>query len=118
MTELRTKVYDILNGFSTAMMVTAGAGKLASRPMPVAAVEQDGGPIWFFAGKHGMVAEEIAKEPQVLLIFQDEHSAYLSVRGNAKVVDDRPRILKLWKEPYKAWFPRGAEDPDISFIAV
>jgi general stress protein 26 len=117
--DLRTKVYDILKGFSTAMFVTVSPGAWpAARPMHVARVEEESGSIWFFTGKAGAIAEDVADEAEVLLVFQNENSAYLSLRGNARIVQDRALIKELWKEPYKIWFPRGSEDPEITLISV
>jgi general stress protein 26 len=114
----KAKVYGIVKDFSTAMFVTKGAGKPAeSRPMQIAKVEDDGD-IWFFTGKSGRVVQEIEQEPGVLLVFQDAHSAYLSLRGRARIVQDRGRVREMWKEAYKVWFPDGVNDPDLALLAV
>jgi general stress protein 26 len=115
----RAKVYDILKGFSTAMFVTVSpAAKPAARPMHVARLDEESGRVWFFTAKTGAIAEELKGEAEVLLVFQNENSAYLSLRGSAQVVQDHALIKELWKEPYKVWFPRGAEDPEIALISV
>jgi general stress protein 26 len=115
----RAKVYDILKGFSTAMFVTFGVdGRPAARPMHVARVEEESGDIWFFTGRGGNFMEELKKDPVVLLAFQNDSSAYLSVRGRARIEHDKSRAKELWKEPYKVWFPQGPEDPDIALVAV
>ena len=114
----KTKVYEILKSFSTAMLVTTGPVRQPeSRPMQIANVEEDGN-VWFFTGKSGRVVDEIVKEPMVLLVFQDQRSAYLSVRGSARVVQDRARAKELWKEAYKVWFPGGVDDPELTLLAV
>ena len=53
-----------------------------------------------------------------LLVFQDERSAYLSLRGKARVVHDKARVMDLWKEAYKVWFPGGIDDPELALLAV
>ncbi len=117
-TDTREKVYDILKGFSTAMFVTVGpGGRPEARPMQVARVE-DSGEIWFFTGRGGTVANEIEEEAVVLLAFQNERSAYLSLRGKARNVQDRARIEQFWKEPYRTWFPGGPGDPQVELVAV
>jgi len=116
--ESREKVYEILKDFSTAMFVTVGpGGRPEARPMHVAKVEESGN-ICFFTGKRGTVASEVWHEAEVLLAFQNEKSSYLSLRGMARVVEDRARITELWKEPYRVWFPGGPEDPDIALVMV
>lgn len=112
------KVYDIIKSFSTAMFVTLGTGgHPSSRPMHIAQVEEDAGAIWFFTGKSGTLADEIEKDATTLLVFQNENSAYLSVRGRAKTTQSASKIRDLWKEPYKVWFPQGPDDPNIALIA-
>jgi general stress protein 26 len=114
----RAKVYEMIKGFSTTMFVTKGAGKPAeSRPMHIARVEE-GGELWFLTGKDGRIVEELEEEPRVLLVFQDERSSFVSVRGRARVVQDRARVKDLWKAPYKVWFPGGVDDPELTLLAV
>jgi general stress protein 26 len=115
--ETEEKVYDILKSFSTAMVVTLG-NRPAARPMHIAQVQQENGQVWFLAGQHGGLAEELERDGGVLLVFQNDSSAYLSVRGRARVEQDRSKIEQLWKEPYKVWFPKGPADPEIALIGV
>lgn len=117
--EVREKVYEILKGFSTAMFVTVGpSGRPEARPMHIARVEDQEGDVWFFTSKSGTLVDELTQEADVLLCFQNENSAYLSLRGKARIVEDRNRIAEMWKEPYRVWFPKGVEDPDIALVGV
>jgi general stress protein 26 len=112
------KVYEIVKKFSTAMMVTtAPSNGCEARPMHTAKVEEPGD-VWFFTSKSGRVVSEIESDPMVLLLFQDERSAYLSLRGRARVVRDRAKVKELWNESYKVWFPGGVEDPELALLAV
>ena len=112
-------VYDILKGFSTAMFVTLGTGgRPTARPMHIAHVDQDAGAVWFFSqAKTGNLADELQKEAVTLLVFQNENSAYLSVRGRSKLTQGAANIRELWKEPYKVWFPEGPDDPNIALVS-
>ncbi len=115
----RTKLYEILNGFSTAMFVTLGSeGRPGARPVHVARIEENASTIWFFASQDGALIEDLQGEAAVLLTFQNDNSAYASVRGHARVERDKARVQELWKAPYKVWFPGGPEDPEIALIAV
>lgn len=31
---------------------------------------------------------------------------------------DRPRIEEMWNPMYKAWFPKGKDDPEIAVLRV
>lgn len=118
-TERRAKVYEILKTFSTAMFVSIGpAGRPESRPMQIARIDEEAGDIWFFTSRGGTLAEEVKEEAVVLLVFQNENSAYLSLRGKARVVEDTARIKEYWKEPYRVWFPSGPGGPEVALVGV
>ena len=50
------------------------------------------------------------------LVAQDDDDRFISLRGSARVLQDRATIESLWSEPYKVWFPEGKEDPRIVLI--
>ena len=117
--QIRHKVLEMLESFDTAMMVThAGSGPLDCRPMHVAELEVDrGGPIWFITSAESRKVVEIARDAETMLIFQDD-GRFLAVWGRSRVVSDREHVERLWKEPYRIWFPDGVDNPDIRLIAV
>ena len=86
--------------------------------MHIARVDEGSGNVWFLTSKSGNLAKELRANGAVLLVFENENSAYLSMRGNAKVTEDKKLVQDLWKEPYKVWFPKGVDDPDIAAIGV
>jgi general stress protein 26 len=62
-TKASEKVYDIIQGFSTAMFVSLGTGgRPTARPMHMAHIDEEAGAIWFFTGKGETLADEIDKE--------------------------------------------------------
>lgn len=114
----KTKVYELLRSFSTTMLVTTARGhRPKARPMQIVSVEE-GGDISFLTSIHGVIAEEVTSNPGVLLVLQNERSAYLSVRGIATVRQDPGRVQELWKEAYQVWFPMGVDDPDLALLTV
>lgn len=113
------KVYDMLKGFSTAMFVTLGyEGQPTAKPMHVAQLDQSANEIWFLTSQYGTLADDLARGNTALLVFQNDNSAYVSVRGRARIVHDKAKVKELWKEPYKVWFPQGPEDPEIALVGV
>jgi general stress protein 26 len=117
--EERAKLYDILKNFSTAMFVTFGIdARLEARPMHIAQVEQEAGRIWFFTCQGSTLVDELRRQAVVLLAFQQENSSYLSLRGRARMDQNRTLVRDFWKETYKVWFPGGPEDPEIALIQV
>ena len=98
------------------MLVTHSAlGGIHARPMEVAEVSDDCA-VWFFSGKDTSKTHEIDQDREAVLIFQKDHSAYLTLAGRASLSTDRSRIDALWKETFKAWFPGGKDDPNLIVI--
>ncbi|MDB6175069.1 MAG: class probable F420-dependent enzyme [Chthoniobacteraceae bacterium] len=101
-----------------AMLVThAGNGKLRARPMALAKVESDG-QLWFITDSETAKAHEIETESDVQVVCQNDRSTYLSLQGRASLIHDREKIEELWQEPFKVWFPKGKEEPNLALISV
>ncbi len=116
--EARQHFRDLLKKFHTAMLVTHGKdGRLRARPMAVARVDEDGG-LWFFSDTDSAKIHEIEADTAVHIVCQDDRSAYLSMSGRAQLRDDFHLIAQLWQEPFRVWFPGGADDPNIKLIRV
>jgi general stress protein 26 len=108
----------MLDSVESAMLVTRNPdGMLDARPMRVAEVDP-AGPLWFMTARSSRKVCEIEKDSRVLLVYQDQSGQYLSIAGTARIVDDNIRTRRLWKEPYKIWFPKGADDPDLVLVSV
>ena len=108
-------LYELLNGFDTAMLVTRAAdGQLHARPMAVAELRADAD-AYFVTSIDSPKIAEIESDADVLLTFQSA-SRYAAVYGRVNIVQDRALIDRLWKETWKVWFPRGASDPSIALL--
>ncbi len=109
---------SLLKDFKTAMLVThTGPSGFHARPMAIAKVEDDGR-LWFFTSKDSPKVHEIENDHHVHLTAQDGDSAFLSLTGRASLIGDRGVIESLWKEPFRVWFPKGTDDPNIELIVV
>ena len=42
----------------------------------------------------------------------------MTVKGRARVLNDPKKIRELWNAMYEAWFPGGADDPNIRVLRV
>lgn len=112
------KIQEILEDFDTAMLITHSSDlPFHARPMAIAKVEPNCD-VWFFTGKESSKVREIRDDQQVLIACQDERSRYLSLLGNAGLVNNRSEFQRLWKETYKTWFPQGVDDPNLMLIRV
>ena len=62
--------------------------------------------------------EDIRKYRKVCLAFSDTSAQnYVSVAGDAEVLDDRSMIRELWGIPAKAWW-NSPDDPTIRLLKV
>lgn len=112
------KILGLLKKFDTAMLVTQGRDFVEhARPMGIARVDENCD-VWFFSGRVSEKVREIQNDANVLLVFQKDHGAYLSITGRAQLIADKNKAAELWKESYKTWFPGGVNDPDLLLIRV
>ena len=95
---------------------TAGDGALHARPMTPQQVTDDL-ESWFFISRSSEQAADLGARPDVNLSF-DGSSDWLSVAGRATLVDDRALVKEMWNPVVEAWFPDGAEDPDVLLLRV
>ncbi len=118
-TEAREKIATLVKGIHICMMSTvAEDGSIDSRPMAVQNTPFDG-TLWFLTkGSSGKV-DEVQHDRHVTLGFaQPSDHKYVTLKGKASVSGDRSKIHELWNDMYKAWFPKGEEDPEITVIKV
>jgi general stress protein 26 len=114
------KIGDLIKGIRMAMLTTRAAdGSFDSRPMATQEIERFDGTVWFLTRAGSGKLEEIADDSHVSLIYADSgNGKYVTVKGFASVSRDRAKIRELWNGMYKAWFPEGEDDPQISVIRV
>lgn len=112
------KLCELLKGFSTAMLVThSEKGGLRARPMALVEVESSCR-LWFITSQESAKVHEIEKDRDVMVICQDGEKVHVSLSGRAHLERDQARVDRVWRESFKAWFPRGKTDLEIIFIAV
>lgn len=113
------KVEELVKGIRICMLTTARQdGALSSRPMAVQDKPFDG-TLWFLTRSTSDKIDEIQHDQHVLLSFSNpSDSKYISLRGRARVNQDRAMIKELWNPMYKAWFPKGEDDPEIAVLRV
>ncbi len=113
------KVGELIKDIKIAMLTTAGAdGCLRSRPMATQQAEFDGD-LWFFTSDASPKADEIRNESHVNLSYAaPDENCFVSVSGKATLVKDRAKVDELWNPMYKAWFPEGKDDPNLTLLKV
>jgi general stress protein 26 len=118
-TEAHEKIAELVKGIHICMMTTAREdGSMSSRPMAVQNKPFDG-TLWFLTRVTSDKVDEIRQDQHVLLGFAEPSSSkYITLRGRARVNQDRAKIKELWNAMYKAWFPKGEDDPEIAVLRV
>lgn len=87
-----------------------------ARPMAVAHLSP-GRDAFFVTSLQSAKIAEIESDPAVLVTFQGG-GAYATIAGKARVVRDRLLLERYWSNAWTAWFPKGANDPDLCVVAV
>jgi general stress protein 26 len=92
--------------------------EIISRPMNTAGIDEDG-TLWFLSRKDSLKNMQVENNNLVHLMYLDTgRNHYLSLTGNAVILQDRDRINELWSPLAKAWFEEGKDDPELSLIKV
>lgn len=117
----REKLWELIKDIRFAMFTTRhGNGHLHSRPMTTQnkGIAEDAS-LWFFMPRSSEPVQDIALQPTVNVSYADpDDDEYVSVSGEAAVVDDMNRKRQLWNKMTEAWFPKGVEDPDLALVQV
>ena len=115
----REELFDRLKKTPTCMLITHDAsGSAHVRPMTTQQVDP-AGIVWMFTSASGHLASEVAAHPAVLLTYADTgDGAYAALRGHAVIMRDIEKQRELWTALAGAWFPGGAEDPDLALLRI
>jgi general stress protein 26 len=117
--ERRTHFYELLGDFNNAMLVTRMTdGSLRSRPMYVAAIDDDDdGAVWFVSSIDSGKVDDMLFDEHVNVAMQGTLE-YVSLSGVGEIIEDDERIASLWSDAWEIWFPEGPEDPSLGLIKV
>ena len=111
------KLIELMKDIKITMFTTIDAeGHFVSRPMAQQLTEPDGD-LWFFAERDSRVIEQITANPHVSLTMSS-NDTWISIDGEAQVVDDSAMARELWNSFVEAWLPQGPDDPNVVLIKV
>ncbi len=111
------KVAELAKDIRIAMFTTTDSeGHQLSRPMAQQEVEFDGD-LWFFAARDSRKVAHITSHPEVN-VSMSSSDTWISIEGDAVVVDDMAKKKELWNKVVEAWFPDGPEDSNIVLLKV
>jgi len=111
------KLVELTKDIKITMFTTIDAdGHFVSRPMAQQLTEPDGD-LWFFAERDSRVIEQITANPHVSLTLST-NDTWISIDGDAHMVDDSAKAKELWNSFVEAWLPQGPDDPSVVLIKV
>ncbi|MGF1606009.1 MAG: pyridoxamine 5'-phosphate oxidase family protein [Rhodothalassiaceae bacterium] len=114
----KTKLWDLVERLRIGMMTTRDEGVLRSRPM-LAIVDRGNDELWFFTRQEHHQTSEVAEMADVNIAFADAtEQLYVSISGEAEVLNDHGRAKQLWIDDLAPWFPDGPEDANLRLIRV
>ena len=115
--EQTRKVAELIKDHRLAMLTTRDPfGTLMSRPMALQEVEFDGD-LWFFAERGSRKVLHVGASPQVNVTVSGSGS-WVSLTGEASVVEDVAKKRELWNAGAEAWLPQGPDDDSVVLIRV
>jgi general stress protein 26 len=99
------------------MLTTRFAGGLRARPLEPRP-ERAAGLIWFLTDARSGKDDEIASSPDVGLVVIDAgNKAYLSITGQAVVVQDVAVAQRFWTSSDSLWWS-GPDDPNLRLLRL
>jgi general stress protein 26 len=111
------RVWELMKKIGICMLASWDGQELQARPMG-AYVRPGEHAVLFLADARHHKDDDIRKCPKVCLAFSDTAAQnYVSVAGDAEVLDDRSMIRELWGIPAKAWW-NSPDDPNIRLLKV
>ncbi len=120
--EARERLWSLIKDIRFAMFTTRhpASGHLHARPMTTqnSKLDEDSS-LWFFMSRQSDPVADLLEDAAVNVGYADPGSdSYVSVSGNAAVVNDLAKKEQLWSKMAEAWFPQGANDPDLALVQV
>ncbi|MGJ7507967.1 pyridoxamine 5'-phosphate oxidase family protein [Variovorax sp. GT1P44] len=120
-TDEQSKLWDLIKDTRYGMLTHRhDDGRLHSHPLTTQNKKFDeGATLYFFVPKDGDIARHVVDDPSVNVSYADtDADSYVSISGEAALVEDQARKDALFTAMAKAWFPKGASDPNLGLLAV
>ena len=95
-------------------------GTLHSHPLTTQNKSLDeGSALYFFVSRKSELVQRLQQDGNVNVSYADiGKDSYVSLSGNAAIVEDQAKKENLWSVMAKAWFPGGVTDPDLALLEV
>ena len=95
-------------------------GMLHSHPLTTQNKKVDeGATLYFFVPKDGDIARHVASDGSVNVAYANtDADSYVSIAGEASLLEDQAKKEELFTTMAKSWFPKGVTDPNLGLLAV
>jgi len=119
--EISEKMRDI--DFAVLSTRTEG-GAIAGRPMSNNRDVEYDGDSYFFACEDTRTVGDIRRDPHVGLAYQAKSGMlgmkpfFLTLEGEASLIQDKNRFAEHWQKELDAWFKQGIDTPGLTLIKV
>jgi general stress protein 26 len=113
------RVWALIHDIPVAMVITHdGQGQhMRARPMAMRPARAESA-IYFLTDVDAPKADEIRRNETVCLALADNRNQkYVSITGQAEIIDDRNRVEEIWSVYDKAFWP-DKNDPRIRILRV
>lgn len=78
-----------------------------------------GEPLCFFVSRSSELGQRLQQDGNVCVTYGDlKEDVWVSISGQARVNDDVAAKRSLFNALDKAWFPGGAEDPNLELVEI
>ena len=115
------KLWDMIKDIKFGMFTHRHSdGRLHSVPLTTQNRSLDeASTLYFFVSRKSEVVQDIDQDMHVNVTYTNaSDDRYVSVSGEALIVEDQPKKNDLFSTMAKAWFPGGATDPDLALLKV
>jgi general stress protein 26 len=115
------QLWAMIKDIKFAMLTHRHAdGSLHSHPLTTQNRSmKPGEPLYFLVSRRSEVGQRLRADGNVGLGYADlKEDQWVSISGMATINEDLDKKKELFNAFAKAWFPGGAEDPDLELVEV
>lgn len=114
----RQRVWDVIEEIGVCMLAAHDGERIRARPMARRLRFNNNNAIYFLTDAESPKSDQIEADSTVCLAFAaPDKGEYLSITGDARLLDDRPLIRALWRGADGAYW-EGPEAPSLRALEV
>ncbi len=114
-------LWELIKGIKFGMLThRQPSGMLHAHPLTTQNQSLDAqSHLYFFISRKSEMAQRLQQDSNVNVSYADPGAdSYVSVSGQAAIVEDQGKKEELWSPLARAWFPAGVNDPDLALLEV